>query len=101
LVFQSLIGDADTTNKTYKILYKGSLQDKHNLEYSIEIYEGEFEDKKIEDFLNSRINKRSILKSVLVDIESETPRKSINDSSTSSNKTDFSKNKISSKNFKF
>jgi len=50
-------------------LYKGSLQDKNTLEYTIEIYESELDEKKIEEFLNTRVNKRAILKSVIVHLK--------------------------------
>lgn len=66
-VFQGIITDTDTTNRNYKILYKGSLHDKNNLEYSIDIYEGDLDENKVEDFLNSRVNRKAILKSVLID----------------------------------
>jgi hypothetical protein len=61
------------------------------LEYSIEIFEGELEEKKIEDFLNSRINKRAILKAVSIDLAWETPSKPINESTVSGNKKSKSK----------
>lgn len=63
------------------------------MEYSIEIYEGELEEKKIEEFLNTRINKRAILKSVLVDELNETTEsKSINESSYSNKVSNYNKN---------
>ena len=62
-----IINDSDITNKNYKILYKASLQDRTNYEYIVELYEEELNEKKIEDYLNNRADKRSILKSILVD----------------------------------
>lgn len=65
--FLGVINDSDSTNKNYKILYKASLLDKTNLEYIIEIYEDEMNEENIENYLNNRMNKRSILKSVLTE----------------------------------
>lgn len=62
-----LVTDSDVTNKSYQMLYKASLSDKTNIEYIIDIYEEEFNEQLIEDFLNNRSNKRSILKTILVD----------------------------------
>ena len=54
------------------MLYKASLSDKTSIEYLIDIYEEEFNEQLIEDFLNNRSNKRSVLKTILVDkIENE------------------------------
>lgn len=49
------------------MLYKASLSDKTHIEYIVDIYEEEFNEQLIEDFLNNRSNKRSILKTILVD----------------------------------
>jgi transcription termination factor NusB len=62
-----LVTDTDVTNKNYQMLYKASLSDKTNIEYIIDIYEEELNEQLIEDFLNNRSNKRSILKTILVD----------------------------------
>ena len=62
-----LVTGSDVTNKNYQMLYKASLSDKTNIEYIIDIYEEEFNEQLIEDFLNNRSNKRSILKTILVD----------------------------------
>jgi hypothetical protein len=62
-----LVTDSDSTNKSYHMLYKASLSDKTNIEYIIDIYEDEFNEQLLEDFLNNRSNKRSILKTILVD----------------------------------
>lgn len=62
------------------------MQNKNYLEYSIEIYEGELDEKKIENFLNSRINKRAILKAILIDDELNTPSESDNSINKKPNK---------------
>lgn len=62
-----LVTDTDITNKNYKMLYKASLSEKNHIEYIIDIYEEEFNEQLIEEFLNNRSNKRSILKTILVD----------------------------------
>ncbi len=66
-----IVTDSDTTNKNYKMLYKLCLSDKSNIEYIVDVYDDEFNEEAIEDFLNIRSNKRSILKSILVDKNNE------------------------------
>ena len=84
------------------MLYKPSLIDKTNTEYLVEVYEDKFNEGVVEDFLNCRSNKRSILKSILVDkneiIDSNTSRSTLTSKSSVNNLSDFNK-KESKKNF--
>lgn len=49
------------------MLYSSAVAEKSNIEYIVDVYEDNFCEELLEDFLNNRVNKRSILKSVLVD----------------------------------
>lgn len=49
------------------MLYKASLTNKSNIEYIVDVYDDEFNQDSIEELLNNRSNKRSVLKSILVD----------------------------------
>ncbi len=49
------------------MLYKACLANKSGIEYIVDVYDDEFNEDSIEEFLNNRPNKRSILKSILVD----------------------------------
>ena len=62
-----IITDSDVINKNYKMLYKASITDKTIIEYIVDVYEEEFNELLIEDYLNNRSNKRSILKTILVE----------------------------------
>ena len=77
------------------MLYKPSLIDKTNTEYLVEVYEDKFNEGVVEDFLNCRSNKRSILKSILVDkneiIDSNTSRSTLTSKSSVNNLSDFMK----------
>lgn len=100
-----LVTDSDTTNKNYKMLYKASLSDKTHIEYIIDIYEEEFHEQLIEDFLNNRSNKRSLLKTIFIEknkVENEekntpNPNKSETPEGNFLNESKKSKNYLNSK----
>lgn len=71
------------------MLYKASLTNKSNIEYIVDVYDDEFNEDSIEEFLNNRPNKRSILKSILVDKSSEGE---LNDTSRTTPTSSSSKN---------
>lgn len=81
--------DPDSTNKTYKMLYKTSLTNKSSIEYIVDVYDEEFNEDSIEEFLNNRPNKRSILKSILVDRSNDIE---LTDTSTTTPTSSSSKN---------